>query len=677
MQPATHDEAPQQRMFGASIQWYNTRTSSNQLEEGKSQNRHSGIAKTVLWELSMAYLPDYRHDVFVSYADRDDDPAEGAWVSNFIELLKEKLAELLGKDCVSLWTDAGMAAGDQYTPAQATALGETAIFIIVLSPHYLASDWCPDGLEQENPIFMKLVDERSSEQDVDVYIVEKTKTSGLPEELAAAQACPFWRQTDAEPRTFHASIDDDDFLDALDDLAYKLVRELRRLRDNHPREVREDQPVVFLAEVTDDLNLLWTKAKRFLDREHVRVVPRSLRGRRTNELRDAITRDLARSHVFLQLLSASEWQPIPDLSESLPTFQHRCAEEIGISILQWRIQELEDTDIEQEVADPVQRRLLLASTPSPLEMFCREACEKARWVAKSKLVQPREGFVFVHREDPESHCVRKLCEHLRLCQLDHVFPRDRGRPDEIRRDFTTNLLATDGTIIVYDQDDDRWVKPQLMAMRRILRTSQDMAKTPKAVYEGPPVDKPDVGMWLTNMFVVNCRREFDPEELEPFFEALEKRAQRGSEDRPLMDDRDEYDVFVSHNSVDRDFAVWLYGCLRVEEIHPWLDDRQMQPGRTFLAQIQESMRKAKSIVVLIGTQGLGKWQRFEAEIGIHENVIQSDPPFLVIPVLLPGVSQLPKEEFLLNAYPFIKFRRRDDADALAKLVEAICRLKSE
>src|SRR5271165_3364965 len=52
----------------------------------------------------MAYVPDYDHDVFVSYAHLDDQ-GESAWVTNLVRHLDTEGRQRLGTKDLRIWID--------------------------------------------------------------------------------------------------------------------------------------------------------------------------------------------------------------------------------------------------------------------------------------------------------------------------------------------------------------------------------------------------------------------------------------------------------------------------------------------------------------------------------------------------------------------------------------------
>ena len=106
------------------------------------------------------------------------------------------------------------------------------------------------------------------------------------------------------------------------------------------------------------------------------------------------------------------------------------------------------------------------------------------------------------------------------------------------------------------------------------------------------------------------------------------------------------------------------GTLRQRGIRPWIDVDEIPPGRWFQDVVQSAIPKVKSVAVFIGSYGLGKWQVLELRAFISQCVERQLP---VIPVLLPGVDDLPPELPFVHELHWVKFSRLDDKEALDKL----------
>jgi hypothetical protein len=141
----------------------------------------------------MAFVPGYKHDIFVSYAHVDDVPiVEGpGWVSTFVDRLQRFLAMRLGRaDAYSIWMDRRLIGNEPFSDALLHNIRPSAALIIVLSPGYLQSEWCRD----ETNAFLETV-RNKSHADRRVFIVETrpTERSQWPEAFRNLLGYSFWK----------------------------------------------------------------------------------------------------------------------------------------------------------------------------------------------------------------------------------------------------------------------------------------------------------------------------------------------------------------------------------------------------------------------------------------------------------------------------------------------------
>jgi len=86
----------------------------------------------------MAYVPGYAADIFVSYSHSND---HDGWVTELKSKLASGLADL--SEDVDVWFDADrLQTGDRFKQEIHDKLSNTRIFVAVLSPAYLRSDFC-------------------------------------------------------------------------------------------------------------------------------------------------------------------------------------------------------------------------------------------------------------------------------------------------------------------------------------------------------------------------------------------------------------------------------------------------------------------------------------------------------------------------------------------------------
>jgi hypothetical protein len=186
------------------------------------------------------FVPGFEHDIFISYAQVDNEPVFGTekgWVSSLADGLRILLARKLGRaDAFSLWMDvSSLSRHKAVTSEIESTLRRTATLILVLSPGYLASKWC----QQEREAFLSALGGQPGSR---VFVVELTKTESAekPEVLRDFLGYRFWSQEGDRklPRTLgYPEPNPKDpkhqpYYHILDELADDLARELKRLKSS-------------------------------------------------------------------------------------------------------------------------------------------------------------------------------------------------------------------------------------------------------------------------------------------------------------------------------------------------------------------------------------------------------------------------------------------------------------
>jgi hypothetical protein len=100
----------------------------------------------------MAYLPGYNHDYFLSYAVVDDGQmagVENGWITNLARSLDVQLGVEIGRaGRLEVFWDRRVLTRNEHIESQIReALQSTACFVLVLTPGFLESPWCPRELE--------------------------------------------------------------------------------------------------------------------------------------------------------------------------------------------------------------------------------------------------------------------------------------------------------------------------------------------------------------------------------------------------------------------------------------------------------------------------------------------------------------------------------------------------
>jgi TIR domain len=138
--------------------------------------------------------------------------------------------------------------------------------------------------------------------------------------------------------------------------------------------------------------------------------------------------------------------------------------------------------------------------------------------------------------------------------------------------------------------------------------------------------------------------------------------------------RNEFDVFMAHHSSDKERVLSICRSLRSRGIYPWVDVEQIQPGTWFQDAIQTAARKTRSAAIILGSEGVGQWQVMEIRLFVSQCIDRRIP---VIPVLLPGLAEIPEDLLFMRQLSHVRFRDTvQEEDALQQLEWGITGLRS-
>lgn len=98
-----------------------------------------------------------------------------------------------------------------------------------------------------------------------------------------------------------------------------------------------------------------------------------------------------------------------------------------------------------------------------------------------------------------------------------------------------------------------------------------------------------------------------------------------------------YEIFISHNSQDKDLIVQILERLYEYDIRTWLDKWDLRPAHEWAPAIEEALQSCDSCAVFLGANGWGQHHLAEARLALGRK--EQRPDFKVIPVLLPGARE--------------------------------------
>ncbi|MEI7868587.1 MAG: SUMF1/EgtB/PvdO family nonheme iron enzyme [Candidatus Methylumidiphilus sp.] len=130
----------------------------------------------------------------------------------------------------------------------------------------------------------------------------------------------------------------------------------------------------------------------------------------------------------------------------------------------------------------------------------------------------------------------------------------------------------------------------------------------------------------------------------------------------------QFDVFLSHNSLDKPAVIALAKRLQANGVKVWLDAWELRPGHPWQEALAEIIETTLAAVVLVGKDGLGPWENAEMSACLDEFVRRKLP---VIPVLLPDCPSEPDLPLLLRRFTWVDFRKGSEEEGFSRLIWGI------
>lgn len=474
----------------------------------------------------MAFVPGQEHDAFVSYAHIDNEPLSGAvegWVTTLHRNLETVVRQKLGdrERRLSIWIDHELRGNLPFAGDIDTALQRTATLLVIMSPGYLASDWC----RKERESFRTMVQARiRAGSRVFIVYRDRVDPGALPAEFGDLLGYRFWIEEGPArvPRTLGVPLPtpaETEYYSRINQLGTELAAELLRLKELGPRPVAAAQgPAVFLAEVTDDLEPRRDEVRRYLSQAGVRVLPTVYYPRVNGAAFEAaMAADLAQCRLFVQLLSGVAGRKPAAAPNGFPALQYELALRRDTPILQWRARDIDVAAVE----DAAQRGLLDQETvrACAMEEFKQAVIDELERKPAPPKPKPSDILVFVNTDGPD----RQLAERIGNCLVEqgvgYSMPLQAGSPEEVRSDMEENLLTCDGLMLVYGASSAGWVRSQLRQCRKVI-SQRDQPLGALAVFEGPPPDKVGLDLMLPNLQRLDCRSGLSDASVKQFLSSL-------------------------------------------------------------------------------------------------------------------------------------------------------------
>ena len=109
-----------------------------------------------------------------------------------------------------------------------------------------------------------------------------------------------------------------------------------------------------------------------------------------------------------------------------------------------------------------------------------------------------------------------------------------------------------------------------------------------------------------------------------------------------------FDVFLSHNSLDKPFVRAVAGWFDQHGVSYFLDENELEPGDCLTDKLGAAMDESRAAIVFIGPDGEGPWMREEVNSLLNRAIKLSrqKDEFRIIPMLLPNADTTKLRWFL-------------------------------
>jgi hypothetical protein len=460
----------------------------------------------------MAYIQEFKNDVFVSYAhaDNEPDPVGVCWVNQFVRHLEVELRRRLGgTQDLKFYFDKTSLRSNDHLQVLVQNARTSAAFVAIISPSYTARTWTRDELAA----FSSSAGEPDRLFALEVLPINEH--DGIPEQIAHLHRMKFWwtePPSDVPYTVTPTAPPDNRYITRLQDLAECLRTQLRGMANAQGERLRSpsiearatNPSTVLLAQTTDDLDEDREQVRRYLNQYGVRVLPDGIYPQGGLEFADAFRRDLKKSNLFVHLLGPLPSRQPPDLPGSYGQFQYQTAKAAGLPTLLWHRPDFDFTAVTHHDRSLLSEPTVLAMG---LEAFKAE-------IVRSSQPQPApdnrvkaDPFFFINADSTDIKLANALNAEFKRHNCTVAMRASKGSAAAINRDLEDNIVQSDAMILVYGNAEQTWVRSQLRLYNR-LKPQRPRPLGALAIYKCPPKPKPTIDMAIPEAREIDCTRQF-------------------------------------------------------------------------------------------------------------------------------------------------------------------------
>jgi hypothetical protein len=489
----------------------------------------------------------FEYDLFISYARLDNDhlyDSDQGWVDLLHKRLEIRLAQLLGEK-PKIWRDLKLQGNDYVGDTLLIKLSQVALFVSILSPRSIKSEWCLRELrefhQQATASGGIRIDDKSR-----IFKVVKTpvKLDEQLQELQPLLGYEFFGIEQATSRLREFSDDvgpnrDKRYWEKLEDLAQDITELLKGLRNRQQPAVKPGGKTIYLAETTSDLSEDRDRIRRELELNGHQVLPGEPLSH-DHRFRDEVNNHLAVSHLAVHLIGANYGVVPEGESASIVALQRELVSaRIGaaeFSQIIWMPQGISSKDErQQKFISALSSHLnlpggavLLQSKLEDLKTFIHEKLDPPPPTLEPRKASHRNGnhepaLVYVVSDKPDYEAVRPIEDYLFERGFELFSLADDADPSM----HLQYLQQCDAVLTYCGNTTNGWLqikRSDLVKLSGYQRTKPMLAK---AFYLSGPQTVGKERFRVQDGIVIRNFGEFSPASLTPFIEQIERA--RGSQ----------------------------------------------------------------------------------------------------------------------------------------------------
>jgi hypothetical protein len=482
-------------------------------------------------------------DIFISYAHEDDNsPVSGSpgWVDRFNTMLRQRLDGIRGKAVsTSVFlddSDEGIRGTSLLTETIKSAIRETSVLLVIISPSYLTSKWCERELQffKDSAASSGGLSVSNKTRVVKVFkLPADLANSGLGDEaISDATGYEFFSVGgNGRPLEFAPQIGNDvgpDFWARLNTLAYDL-RDLLNDIANRPIPSPRTNVTVYVAESTLDVADKRESMLRELRQSNYSVLPQNgiPRDFTYEDLVAVVTKELRNARLSIHLVGESYAMTPEGAPETIVETQYRLAGEEASKRknfvrLPWISPGTNPDDQRQQAFIKSLQEddsLVEGSIEQLKDRVCAELEKRPLDDDPSPFNAKKVYLIF---DPPDHDRIKPFDDFLFAHGFNVLKPSTKGSPGELRKRHRWKLRISDGALIYYGWPNEDWLDTKLQDLEAIYARGRgpDRPLLARGVVLADPATPEKKEFRWRKVRVVPGFGEFRPDILQGFIDDL-------------------------------------------------------------------------------------------------------------------------------------------------------------